>query len=123
MAKTLPRYLGILTAGLLIFSFAGRLAAADDPKSTDQRLFVVLRDVINQGADLYNTGDHSGCYSFSRGALMLAGPQLSHPPDAKKSIESALTNAAKRYEPAVPLSPERKHDLMGRGAFALRKVL
>lgn len=68
-----------------------------------------LKDVINQGAELFNKqGDHAGCYRMFQGALLSVKPFLA--PDMQKEIDDSLATAGalSRYE-------ER--------AFALRKTL
>jgi hemoglobin len=76
-------------------------AAGLDPKELDQRVFKVLREVINTGADLYNrpNNDHNGCYRLYQGSLTTLKPMLDHRPGLQKTIDDALTRAAK--DPSV----------------------
>jgi hemoglobin len=106
-----------LVAGLVILVEIGVPAAAQDAtspsvstKAIDQNLHRVLRDVINQGADLFNQGDQRGCYYLYRGALITARSQLGHRAGVQKLIDEGLsrTNA---------------ENSMGRRAWALRAVL
>jgi hypothetical protein len=78
-------------------------------KSIDQNLHLVLRDVINRGADLFNQGDPSGCYRLYQGALMTARSQLGHHADVQKLIDEGLDGT--------------DQGPMGKRAWALRKVL
>ncbi|HEV3202793.1 MAG TPA: hypothetical protein VGY77_00350, partial [Gemmataceae bacterium] len=66
---------------------AGQDKTLANSKSPDKGLPVVLRTIINSGADLYNRGDHNGCYRLFQGALMALGPQLDSYPDLKKTID------------------------------------
>jgi hypothetical protein len=90
-------------------------AVADDAagsvstKSVDQNLHVVLRDVINQGADIFNQGDQAGCYRLFQGALMTARSQLAHHPDVQKLIDEGLTRT--------------EQGSTGKRAWVLRKLL
>src|SRR5215467_13592908 len=91
-----------VVAGLAILLGTGLPAAAQDAaspsvstKTIDQNLHRVLRDVINQGADLFNQGDQRGCYYLYRGALITARSQLGHHSSVQKLIDEGLsrTNA------------------------------
>jgi hemoglobin len=81
-----------------------------DRKDFDATLFKTLRLVINQGADLYNSGDWAGCYRLYEGALLAYRPLLNHHPESQKTIETALVEAAR--------SP-----VVGDRAFVLRKAI
>jgi hypothetical protein len=111
----LTRY-GWWAAGVLGLVLTSGLSADDKPGSfadatkADQRLFDTLRDVINRGADLYNSGDPNGCYRLFQGALMVARPQFDHRPDLQKTIDAALEEAGRMSS-------------MGARAFALHRVL
>jgi hypothetical protein len=89
--------------------------AADDAagsvstKTVDQNLHLVLRDVINQGADIFNQGDQAGCYRLFQGALMAARSQLAHHPDVQKLIDEGLTRT--------------EQGSTGKRAWVLRKLL
>jgi hemoglobin len=102
--------------GLLILSGTTLPSAADDEagsvstRTIDANLHRVLRDVINQGADLFNQGDHRSCYYLFQGALETARSQLGHHPDVQKLIDDGLS----RTDPS---------STMGRRAWALRGVL
>jgi len=107
----------VLVVSLVILVGIGLPAAAQDAlsqsvssKTIDQNLHRVLRDVINQGADLFNQGDQRGCYYLYRGALITARSQLGHHSSVQKLIDEGLsrTNA---------------ENSMGRRAWALRGVL
>jgi hemoglobin len=107
----------VLVVSLVILVGIGLPAAAQDTpsqsvsnKTIDQNLHRVLRDVINQGADLFNQGDQRGCYYLYRGALITARSQLGHHSSVQKLIDEGLsrTNA---------------ENPMDRRAWALRRLL
>src|SRR5262249_52321618 len=77
-------------------------AAGPDTKDIDQRIYKVLKDVINSGARIYNApnNDHSGCYRLYEGSLITLKPLLDHRPGLQKAIDDAFALAAR--EPSVP---------------------
>jgi len=97
---------------------ADDLPASADGKAVDALVHKTLREVINEGADMYNaTGrytnmerDYAGCYHLYQGALMATRPLLGAHPDLQKDIDAALATA--RDTPQV----ERR-------AFVLRSVI
>jgi hemoglobin len=114
--RTLSRWgLPVLAAGLLAAAGAGRgaeekTAGPLDRKALDLALDKNLRDVINRGAALYNSGDQAGCYRLYEGALMAVRSLLGHHPDLQKAISDGLTGA--EQDPSLD-----------RRAFVLRRVL
>jgi hemoglobin len=83
---------------------------APDRKALDGLIYSNLKEVINHGADLYNSGDWNGCYRLWEGALMTLKPMLAHRGELQKAIDTALTNA-------------RQDPMLYRRAFVLRTVL
>jgi hemoglobin len=90
----------LLAACLALASLAGPASAAEDKAvgplergTLDQRVYTVLRDAINRGADLYNSGNYSGCYHLYYGALLTVEPFLDHHPELQKEIANGLTVA------------------------------
>src|SRR5262249_52029217 len=84
--------------------------AAIPTTTLDKTIFESLRDVINRGAEVYNDGDHAGCYRIFEGALRSGKPLLAHHPDLQKMIAEKLTAA--EGDPVV-----------WRRAFTLRSAL
>ncbi len=92
--------------------------APAEGKALDALVHKTLREVINEGADMYNAQgkylnaerDFSGCYRLYEGALMATKPLLDNHPDLQKAIDDGLAAAA-----ATP-QPERR-------AFVLRAVI
>jgi truncated hemoglobin YjbI len=76
----------------------------------DDAVYATLKEVINHGANLYNTGDWNGCYRLWEGALMTAKPMLAHKPELQKAIDNGIANA-------------RQDPLLYRRAWVLRSVL
>jgi hemoglobin len=75
-------------------------AAGLDMKEVDQRIYKLLKDVINTGADLYNNrNDHNGCYRLYQGSLMTLRPMLDHRPAMQKVIDEALEKAKRAQNP------------------------
>jgi truncated hemoglobin YjbI len=106
----------LLAACLLAPGLAGTLPAAEggaappDRKALDRRVYDTLREVINQGAELYNGGNPTACCYLYQGALLTLPPLLEHRPDLQKTVRMGLAEAQR--EPAI-----------GRRAFALRGVI
>jgi hypothetical protein len=85
-------------------------APAPSTQALDKKIFDSLRDVINRGAEVYNEGDHGGCYRIFQGALWAVKPMLDHKPELQKMIGEKLTAA--EGDPVV-----------WRRAFTLRSAL
>jgi len=86
-------------------------ATVMDTKLVDKAAFDALGDVIDYGADLFNTkGDHAGCYQAYRTGLITVREFLDHHRDLQKTINEGLARAQgeRRGEPR---------------AFVLREVL
>jgi hemoglobin len=118
MSSLLWKSLLILIASVSTFGSPGSAFAADekdapaplDRKTLDETLYKTLKDVINRGADLYNSGDRAACYHLYEGALLALKPLLDHRPDAQKAISTGLADA------------DRMTSITDR-AFALRAVI
>ncbi|HBI42469.1 MAG TPA: hypothetical protein DDY78_06370 [Planctomycetales bacterium] len=119
------RALSALMLCLPVAAFtAGAVRAADDsPSATDAKteealVYKTLREVINEGADMYNAQgryknmerDYAGCYHLYEGALMVARPLLGRHADLQKAIDDAMASA-------------RDTPLMEKRAFVLREVI
>src|SRR5947208_2846077 len=61
----------------------------------DAAIYRVLRTVINEGADLYNSGDWPGCYRLYEGSLITVRPLLDHHPALQQAIDAAVAEAAR----------------------------
>lgn len=103
-----------LCLGTLVLTNSAQ-AQDDKPlarKDLDQRLYSILKEVINTGADMYNppVSDRAGCYRFYQGALVTVRPLLDHRPTLQQAIDAGLADALKRASP-------------GERAFVLRGVI
>jgi hemoglobin len=102
----------------------GAARAADDKpppldaKAVDATVFKTLRDVINEGADMYNgqgkyanmERDFAGCYHLYQGALIATRPLLGSHADLQEAIDKGLDDA-------------RNTPDMTKRAFVLRAVI
>jgi len=100
----------IVLPACLALLLGSTVAQAQDSKALDGMIYTNLKEVINHGADLYNSGDWNGCYRLWEGALMSIKPLLAHHGDLQKTIDTALTNA-------------RQDAMLYRRAFVLRTAL
>jgi len=84
---------------------------AGDDKAFEKSLDAALRDVINQGAAIFNQqGDYAGCYRLYQGALLTVRPLLFKNVELQAFIDRGMADAG-----AMARVDERAH--------ALRKVL
>lgn len=79
-------------------------------KEVDKILEDSLRNVITQGARLYNSGNDDGCLGMYRGALAVAVPLLDHRPELKKTVLAKIKRA------------DAQNSMEGK-AFGLREAL
>ena len=70
-----------------------------DTKTIDAHVFGTLRLFINQGAEVYNSGDYLGCYRLYEGALTSIKPILAHRPNLQKAIDGGLAQAKTSRDP------------------------
>jgi hemoglobin len=106
-------FLSVGTLGVSGILYGADEKAAPGPlerKALDESVYKTLKDVINRGADLYNSGDRAACYHLYEGALLALKPLLDHRPDAQKTISTGLSDA------------ERMASITDR-AFALRGII
>lgn len=69
-----------------------------DRAALDATIHKTLREIINQGADLYNGGDTAGCYRLYEGALLTLRPLLDHHPDLQTTINNGVRDARQTTE-------------------------
>jgi hypothetical protein len=81
-----------------------------ESKALDKILADTLREVHNRGADLYNAGEHLGCYRMFQGALQTARGLLAHRPEDQKRIDEGL--AAADRQPAISQRAFALHELI-----------
>ena len=68
-------------------------AAPPDRAALDKSVYTSLKEVINRGADFYNSGDPAACYHLYHGALMAIESVLDHYPELQKEIKNGLAEA------------------------------
>jgi hemoglobin len=83
----------VLTLGLGDLGRAADEGHAGHEKGAEQKLYDLLRDVINEGVDLYTNRDYAGCYHFWQGSLRTLSPFLEQHGDWQKLIDGALAEA------------------------------
>jgi hemoglobin len=117
MRSALRRWLFPLAACGLALCLAGPARAVDEPKeahgdkgAAEEKVFNLLRDLINEGADLYNSGDYAGCYHFWEGALKTMRPFLDQHEGWGKAIDAGMAEA-------------RTAPTMWQRAWALRRTM
>ncbi|HEX3313897.1 MAG TPA: hypothetical protein VHR72_03345 [Gemmataceae bacterium] len=77
-----------IAAALLVVS-----SIAPGQESGPTPVSLALRDVINEGADLFNQqADHAGCYRLYQGSLVAIRPMLET--WQKRYVDEALTQAS-----------------------------
>ena len=81
-------------------------ARADEPRpldraELDRRAWKVANDAVAVGADLYNRGNHEGCYRLYQGAVIALLPQLDHRP---KLAELVSCGAPRKTSPKCTAS-------------------
>jgi hemoglobin len=85
-------------AAIILLATAG-LAAADQPaeplsrKALDEAVYDLTRDMLAEGAQLYNAGYQTACAYLFRGALTSMAPLLDHRPDLQRAVRQGLANA------------------------------
>jgi hemoglobin len=100
----------VLAAGAARAQEEKPAAAPRDRGSAEDQIYANLREVINHGADLYNSGDWNGCYRLWEGTLMTLKPVFANRPKLRDAIDTGLANA-------------RQDPLLYRRAWVLRSVL
>jgi hemoglobin len=106
----------LFAACCLALHLAGAARSADDEmpeggaKKSDTKLYDALREIINHGADLYNSGDRNGCYRLFEGVLLGLKFQMAGRPDIVKLIDNGLADANRQPQ-------------VGNRAFVLRRTL
>jgi len=62
-------------------------------RELDRRIAVSLHDTVNLGADIFNHGNHEGCYRLYQGTLQTLLPLLDHRPEVKAKAEAKMRKA------------------------------
>src|SRR5215467_11793816 len=91
-AKSHGRWMVIVFTVALGIASAAK-AAPLEHSALDKSIYASLKNVINRGADLYNSGDTAACYHLYHGALMAIESALDHHPELQKEIKNGLAEA------------------------------
>jgi hemoglobin len=98
---------------VLILAGAGGVARAQDKPleraDLDKRIVGMVYEAAVLGTDIFNKGDHGGCFRLYQGTLMSVAPLLDHRPKLQTTVKMRLDRASK-LKPAD-------------GAFELRTAL
>src|SRR5438309_1924545 len=62
-------------------------------EALDERVYHLLYPVLDEGANLYNTGYPNSCSFLFQGALMSVEPLLDHRPELQKAARKGLAEA------------------------------
>src|SRR5271168_3982945 len=92
------RRMGQILLAVLLFMAPANRASAQDTKQLDQRIYDLLKNVINTGADVYNLraedrdmytreNNRASCYRIYQGSLLSLEPLLGHHPELQKFID------------------------------------
>jgi len=79
----------------------------------------VLKEMHNKGAELYNSGEPSGCLKIYGTALMTVKPFLKHRPSIQKSIDAGIAEAEKAE--GLKLQAFKMHELIEKIRADLQK--
>lgn len=86
------------------------LQAQEEPSRRDDKLYQALREVLNEGAALYNSGDRNGCHRLYQGTLLILERRFAADAEMHKLIERALAS-------------NNRQRATGEQAFALRTAI
>jgi hemoglobin len=114
-------HMGRILIAVLLWSVVAGRGSAQDLKQLDQRIYDVLKEVINTGADVYNAKaedrdvylremNRAGCYRIYQGSLLTVHPLLAHRPQLQKVIDNSIAKASTQAS-------------MAEKAFSLREAL
>ncbi|MBN9122549.1 MAG: group 1 truncated hemoglobin [Planctomycetes bacterium] len=88
----------ILLAALVLFAVGGLTRAQDKPldrADLDKRVVAVVYEAAVKGTDIFNKGNHEGCYRLYEGTLMAVAPLLDHRPKLQATVKMRLDRASK----------------------------
>src|SRR5262245_11199745 len=103
------RQFAVLTLCVAINGIGVNAAPADDRTDADKRATKGAIDAVAVGREIFNKGNHDGCYRIYQGALIAILPNLEHRPKLTDQIKDKL-------EKSKSMRPIE-------GAFALREAL
>src|SRR5262249_22726760 len=86
----------LATAFLLLAAGLTNVAAQDKPldrAEIDKRAARAAYDAAGLGTDIFNKGDHGGCFRLYQGTLMGLLPMLDHQPKLSATVKDKLDKA------------------------------
>ena len=97
----------LLSCSMFAFTAAGVSRAAEpEPLSRaelDKRAKMTARDTIELGRNLFNAGNHEGCYRLYEGSLGVLKSVFDHRPALVKTIDAQFAKFIDNYGNASPL--------------------
>lgn len=102
----------ILAAAALVLAVTGLARAEDRPvdrTEVDRRVVKVVYETAVMGTEMFNKGNHEGCFRLYQGTLLGVQPMLDHRPKLAASVKEKLDKARGMKAPE--------------GAFELRAAL
>jgi hemoglobin len=86
----------ILLAVAVLFGAAGLTRAQDKPLERgdlDKRVVTVAYEAAKKGTDIFNAGNHEGCYRLYQGTLLAVAPLLDHRAKLQATVKERLKRA------------------------------
>jgi hemoglobin len=87
-----------MTLAALALVAAGAMARSDDKpvdrSDLDKRIVGAVYETAKLGTDIFNKGNHEGCYRLYEGALIALVPMLDHKPVLQGKVQKRLERAA-----------------------------
>ena len=88
----------ILAAALVLVGAVGLTRAQDKPlerPDLDKRVVTAAYETAVMGTDIFNKGNHEGCFRLYQGTLLGLAPLLDHRPKLQATVKMRLERAAK----------------------------
>ena len=88
----------ILAAVLVLVGAVGLTRAQDKPlerADLDKRVVGAAYETAKMGTDIFNKGNHEGCFRLYQGTLMGVAPLLDHRPKLQAAVKMRLERASK----------------------------
>ena len=86
----------ILLAAVVLFGAGGLARAQDKPlerAEVDKRVVGAVYETALLGTDIFNKGDHGGCFRLYQGTLIAVAPMLDHRPKLQATVKQRLDRA------------------------------
>jgi hypothetical protein len=100
----------LISLSITFAAIAGAANAQDRPSALDRQISDALREVHDEGGELYNAGDRAGGYRMYQGGLLFAKSLLGHRPELQRTITNGMKKA--EAQPAVDRRAFMLHELI-----------